>query len=144
LLRSIINGFLIAVLTGILWTACSDPLSEEDEKHTVLMLIEGSMPQGSYVKFWNGKNKEDQYVPAGTYWVRLYTTEFTFQQPMKVLDGGTGRSNFAEDFYEGDPAATLTLLESVEPDTFYVEDGTNIRFTLGTATSLRLSIRDKE
>ena len=102
------------------------------------------MPQGSYIKFWNGKNKQDQYVPAGTYWVQLYTTEFTFQLPMTVFEGGTGHSNYAEDFYEGNPAATLTLLESVEPDTFFVEDGTNIHFTLGNGTSLRLTIRDKE
>ena len=137
--------FIIIILIGILiFIQCSDPVSEEDEKNVIATLIEGSVYQGSYIIFWDGKDKNDNFVPAGTYYARLYSRDFTFQLEMVVMEGSSGQSNNHESIYLEDPGATLNVLEKIDPDNFYVQDGTNIHFTLNQNNSIRLTIRNKE
>jgi len=100
------------------------------------------MEQGSYVVFWNGKNEKNEYVTPGTYYARLYSRNFTHQEEMTALEGGTGVSN--DSSYYSKEIQLITLLKEITPNPFKIQDGTNIPFTLDESQTIQLTIRDKK
>jgi len=129
--------FLIIILFGL---TCSDPTSSD--KAIVRILISGPIAEGEYVIFWNGTNKKDEYVPAGTYWVRLYTRDFTEQIEITALQGGTGVLNDST-VWNPMPYAWSELKQN-SPNPFRIQDGTNIPFTLADDMTIELTVRDKK
>jgi hypothetical protein len=121
---------------------CSNPLSEQDKKAIVKTLISEYCPAGEYVVFWDGTNDKNQRMPAGTYYARFLTQEFTFFIKMTALEGGTGVSNDSSLYI--DTYQPITNLEQNDPEPFYIKDGTNIPFKLSYPATVELTVRTKE
>jgi hypothetical protein len=123
---------------------CSDPISDKEKEDTVKILVERTLLPGTHIRFWDGTDENEKTVPAGNYFVMLYTQEFTYPlYRITALAGGTGKSNESPTQYIPN-SPPITGIEKADPDTFYVEDGTNIYFTLAEETGVRLTIRNRE
>ena len=134
--------FLIGIF--FLLFSCSDPVSDAEKEATVKTLVEGTLLAGTHIAFWDGTDKNDKFASAGTYYVMLYTQELTYPvYPITALPGGTGETNESPVKYIDNMPAT-TGIEQADPDTFHIQDGTNIFFTLDESTGIRLTIRNRE
>ncbi|MFH1942202.1 MAG: hypothetical protein ABIL68_08850 [bacterium] len=136
------------LLSCLLWfliiIGCRQPLSEQEKDAIVKTLVEGILPSGEYILFWDGTDENDQFVPVGTYYARLYSRDFTYQIEMTAKEGGTGVSNRDELINEG--LQPLTKLEQNRPNPFNIQDGTNIPFTIDDQTAnttVQLTIRNR-
>jgi hypothetical protein len=139
-----INRILYIALPFFLFFNCSNPVSEDEKEATVKTIIEGTLLAGTHILFWDGTDKNNKYVSAGTYYVLLYTQALTYPEyRITALPGGTGKTNESPIKYIDNMPAT-TGIEYADPDTFHVEDGTNIHFTLDEDTPIRLTIRNRE
>jgi hypothetical protein len=140
-----INRFILSCLLWfLLIIGCRQPLSEQEKEAIVKTLVQQPLPSGEYVLFWDGTDEKDQFVPAGTYYARLYSRDFTYQIEMTALAGGTGVSNDST-VYNG-VIQPLTKLEQNRPNPFYIQDGTNIPFTIDEQTAnttVQLTIRNR-
>lgn len=134
---------LIVIIIGFSFE-CSNPVSEKEKEATVKTIVEGTLLPGTHIRFWDGTDNNNKTVSAGNYFVMLYTQELTYPlYRITALAGGTGNSNESQTKYI-DNSPPITGIEKADPDTFYVEDGTNIHFTLAEETGVRLTIRNKE
>jgi hypothetical protein len=134
-----ISGMLLFFIIG-----CSDPVSKEEKEATVRTIIEGTLLEGTHIAFWDGKDNNKKSVSAGTYYVMLHTEELTYPfYQITALPGGTGQSNESSVKYIANHPG-LTCIEYADPDTFYIEDGTNIHFSLEKDIGVRLTIRDRD
>ena len=120
---------------------CSDP-SSSDDKYIVKTLIDEYWGQGQYVEFWDGTDDKNKPLPAGTYYVRLWTRNYSNQITIEAQDGLFRTSNDSTVFF---PTATfITLLEQNHPDPFRIREGTNIPFQLAESGTIELTIRNHE
>jgi len=141
ILRILIIVFLIVIISTVL--TCSDPTSSD--KAIVKILIPGRLfLEGEYVIFWDGTNKKNEFVPAGTYYARLYSRDFTEQLEITALAGGTGLPNGIPGLTGVAMPQAWTELKQNAPNPFRIQDGTNIPFTLSDDVTIELTIRDKE
>ena len=139
-----LNRLLYIALPLFLFCNCSDPVSEAEKEATVKTLVEGTLLTGTHILFWDGADKNNKFVSAGTYYAMLYTQELTYPEyRITALSGGAGKTNESPIQYIDNMPAT-TGIEYADPDTFYVEDGTNIHFTLDEDMPIRLTIRNRE
>ncbi len=145
-MKKIVILIFCFICFGSIVFRCSDPFSG-DKDATVRILIDQPLEMARYTVYWDGKNDKEQYVTPGTYYVRLYNNEQPDdQRSMLVQEGGTAEAN-----YEGEPVITGNYgffeIESIEPDTFKVKEGTNITFIIGPQAegkTTRLIIRNKK
>ncbi len=139
-----INLILLTAVFFFLFFSCSDPVSQTEKEATVKTLVEGTLLAGTHILFWDGTDKNEQFVSEGTYYVLLYTQALTYPEyRITALAGGTGKTNESPIKYI-DNMPAITGIEYADPDTFHIEDGTNIRFTLDEDTGIRLTIRNRE
>ena len=135
---------VMIMMLYLLGSHCSDPLSE-DEDAVIRTLVQGILPSGEYVWFWDGTDDSGAFVPAGTYYARLYSRDFTYQIEMTALEGGSGESNDMHLYNEG--VQPLTKLEQNRPNPFRIRDGTNIPFFIDEITAsvpVQLTVRSRE
>lgn len=145
-MKKIIRFIAVCVFLGPLLFTCSDPLSGEGEA-VVRILVDEPLVMARHTIYWDGKNDKEQYVSPGTYYARLYNNiQSDDQQSMLVQEGGTPEANF-----QGQPVEYgsygIFEIESIEPDTFKVKEGTNITFIIGdraAGNTVRLVIRNKK
>lgn len=133
-------------MLGSMIFRCSDPMSDEKDE-IVRILVDESLEMARHTIYWNGKNEQQQYVSPGTYYARLYNNSQPDDQlSMLVQEGGTSEAN-----YEGEPVEYGSYgifgIESIEPDTFQVKEGTNITIIIddqAAGKTTRLVIRNKK
>ncbi|MFO7891334.1 MAG: hypothetical protein R6V04_13465 [bacterium] len=119
----------------------------KDKDEIVRILVDEPLEMARHTIYWDGKNHKEQYVTPGTYYARLYNNvQPDDQESMLVQEGGTPEANF-----EGEPIEFGSLgifeIESIEPDTFKVKEGTNITFIIddrAAGRTVRLVIRNKK
>ena len=145
-MKKIIYIIAVCILLIPVFFTCSDPLSGDGEA-IVRILVDEPLVMARYTVYWDGKNDKEQYVSPGTYYARLYNNiQSDDQQSMLVQEGGTPEANF-----QGEPieygSHGIFEIESIEPDTFRVKEGTHITFIIGDRASgntVRLVIRNKK
>ena len=132
--------FLIFPMLALWMSGCSDPLS--DNENIVRTLISGPLQAGQYSVFWDGTDDKDNFVEAGQYVALLYTRNFTLIDTLNALPGTEEKYN-RNDYYNDVPVLMDEMYDN-EPDPFYIEDGTNLRFGISSETSVRLTIQIPE
>ena len=145
-MKKVVCFIMICLFLGSILLTCSDPLSEEGEA-VVRILVDEPLDMARHTVYWDGKNDKEEYVTPGTYYARLYNNlQSDDQQSMLVEEGGIPEVNF-----QGQPieygSFGIFEIESIEPDTFKVKEGTNITFIIGdqaAGKTVRLVIRNKK
>ena len=135
--------FIFGLLTVclLIMSVCSDP-SSSDDKYIVKTLIDEYWGQGQYTEFWDGTDDNNKPLPAGTYYVRLWTKNYSNQIKIEAQDGTFRTTNDSTVFF---PTPTfITLLEQNHPNPFRILEGTNIPFQLAESGTIELTIRNHE
>ncbi|HDQ44828.1 MAG TPA: hypothetical protein ENN17_04905 [bacterium] len=133
-------------MLAVLFFSCSDPLSDRDKRTLVRTLIEGSIDPGKYVIFWDGRDKQREWVAPGEYVCKFWTRDYGQQIEMKALAGDPDRPPRLNDstLVAMPPVPLHFLLEKNRPDPFHVNEGTNIPFDIPYRAAVRLTIHRKE
>jgi len=145
-MKKIVILIFCFICCGPIVFRCSDPLSD-DKDAVVRILRDEPLERGKYTVYWDGKNDNEQYVTPGTYYARLYNNAQPDDQlSMLVREGGTPEANFHGESVEYGLFGFFSI-ESIEPDTFNVKEGTNIVFIIddqAEGKTTRLVIRNKK
>jgi hypothetical protein len=145
-MKKIICFIIGFICLGSMLYTCSDPLSGGGEA-VVRILVDEPLEMARYTIYWDGKNNKEEYVSPGTYYALLYNNiQSDDQQSMQVQEGGVPEANFKGQLIEYGSHGIFEI-ESIEPDTFKVKEGTNITFIIGDRAAgeiVRLVIRNKK
>lgn len=130
---------LIALLSFIWLSSCKNPFKDEQKKEMVIKLIdEYFSASGQYIFFWDGKNKNNEYIEPGEYIVILEIKNWQDQEYMTAERGGKeGRNDNSH--YEPGYWNYDDLLEP-DPNPFQIMSGVNIPVRLSEPAHLTLRI----
>lgn len=133
----------LMISAALLALNCSDPASS-DRKYIVKTLIEEEYwPEGQYSIFWDGTDDENNLLAPGTYYVRLWSRNFTHQIEMTAESGRFSEYN-DDGTYSMITETLITLLYQNKPDPFIISEGTCIPFDLAEPARIQLTIRNHE
>ena len=141
-----IIGLTLFIFILIMITYCSDPMSEEEARAIVKTIIPGwPLDYGEHTIFWDGTDDNNKLLPAGTYYARLRSNDFTDQVEMTAIDGSKGAYNDSTNYLR--IQQFITYMEQNRPNPFHIKDGTNIRFLISiydAEKTFELTIRNKK
>lgn len=125
---------------------CDDPLSEEQKETLVRTLVQGPVQRGNYSIFWDGRNDADKRLSEGTYICNFYTQDYGHQVTMTALAGGSTNAAESNDSteYSEVPLPLHYELDQNSPNPFYINEGTNILFSIPENSSIQITIHKQE
>lgn len=132
---------VLLILAGLLVAgiSCKNPLKDEQKKEKILELVNDYIPQsGFYVFFWDGKDKNKEYIDPGEYIVLLEIKSWQDQEMITAQGGGKPGKN-DNSHYEPGYWLYHDLLEP-EPNPFQIESGVNIPVRLKEAAWIVIRI----
>ena len=135
------KNLLIILFAGIafLTMQCENPLKEEDKKERVITLVDSYFAEsGRWIFYWDGRNKDGEYVELGDYIVFLDTRDISDQETITAIKGGKEDENNQARFEIG--YWLSNDLEKPFPDPFRVKSGINIPVILSGEAHVKIII----